>query len=80
MYKGVKHVKATNDYKLVLDFDNDEKRIFDVKPYLTFGRFSELNDLDKFQKVHVKFDTVEWENGLDLDPELLYDKSTKIDQ
>ena len=33
---------------------------------------------DKEQRVSVAFDTVEWKNGLDLDPEFLYDKSTEM--
>jgi hypothetical protein len=28
-----------------------------------------------FKKVRVSYDTVEWENGLDLDPEYLYEHS-----
>ena len=31
--------------------------------------------LDAFKKVRVAYDTVEWENGLDLDPEYLYRES-----
>ena len=75
MYKGVMSVVAMDDYKLLLRFDNNESRIFDVKPILSCGRFAELNDLNLFKKVRVSFDTVEWDNGLDLDPEYLYAKS-----
>ncbi len=77
MYAGITNVQAIKNYKLLLWFDNKEKRIFDVKPILSCGRFSELTDFSLFKKVHVSFDTVEWENGLDLDPEYLYDKSVK---
>lgn len=76
MYREVKNVKATDNHELILDFDNEEKRVFDVKPILSYGRFSELEDLSAFKRVHISFDTVEWENGLDLDPEYLYEKST----
>jgi hypothetical protein len=34
MYLGVKDVKPLSDYKLLLTFENDEKRYFDVSPYL----------------------------------------------
>jgi len=77
MYKGVTDVEATDDYKLFLWFDNKEKRVFDVSTILSFGRFSELKDLSLFKSVRVSFDTVEWDNGLDLDPEYLYRKSKK---
>ena len=79
MYAGVIDVQATDDYKLILSFDNSEKRIFDITPFLSFGRFSELKDLALFKKVRVSFDTIEWDNGLDLDPEYLYNKSKKAD-
>lgn len=79
MYLGVKEVTALKDYMLLLVFENGEKRIFDVKPYLSYGKFSELRDENLFKAVQVKFDTVEWPNGLDLDPELLYEKSIETE-
>ena len=78
MYKSVIKVVPTDDYKLILSFDKDEQRIFDVSPILNLGKFSELQDLEKFKKVRVCFDTIEWENGLDLDPEYLYEKSIQV--
>ncbi len=75
MYHGVKSVKATEDYRLILRFDNDERRVFDVRPLLSTGRFRELSSPEAFRKVRVAFDTIEWENGLDLDPEYLYERS-----
>ena len=78
MYKSITKVVPIDNYKLILSFGKEEQRIFDVFPILNFGKFSELQDLETFKKVHVSFDTIEWENGLDLDPEYLYEKSTKI--
>lgn len=75
MYRSVTDVKPTDDFKLVLCFDNAEQKTFDASAILSCGRFSELKDLEQFKKVHVAFDTIEWENGLDLDPEYLYSKS-----
>jgi hypothetical protein len=34
--------------------------------------------LSMFNTVHVSFDTVEWNNEADLDPELLYKESQVI--
>ena len=78
MYKSITKVIPTDDYKLILSFDKEEQRIFDVSPILNLGKFSELKDLATFKKVHVCFDTIEWDNGLDLDPEYLYEKSTQM--
>jgi hypothetical protein len=75
MYLGIVDVKPLEDFHLEITFENNEKRIFDAKPYLSKGIFSELQNTQFFNTVHVSFDTIEWENGADLDPELLYEKS-----
>ena len=75
MYPTVTSVQATDDYKLILNFDNSEQRVFDMQPILNFGRFSELKNINEFKKVHIAFDSIEWNNELDLDPEYLYEKS-----
>ena len=80
MYLGVKKVTALSDFMLLLVFENGEKRIFDVKPYLLYGKFTELRDEKLFKTVQVKFDTVEWSNQLDLDPELLYKMSIEAEK
>ena len=77
-YPGVSSVEATDGHRLILGFGNGEQRVFDVTPRLVFGRFRELAAPDVFRKVRVAFDTVEWENGLDLDPEYLYERSQPI--
>ena len=78
MYLAVVDVKPLDDYKLFLTFENNENRIFDVSPYLKIGMFKELSDVSMFKTVKVNFDTIEWENQLDLDPELLYKESLKV--
>ena len=78
MYHAITEVKPLINYTLELIFDSKEIRIFDLEPYLSVGRFRELADIGKFRQVKVKYDTIEWLNGLDLDPEFLYAKSIKI--
>ena len=75
MYLAIIDVKPLENYLLLLTFENNEKKIFDMKPYLDKGIFSELKDEKKFRSVRVSFDSIEWCNQADLDPELLYDKS-----
>jgi len=75
MYLAVIDVEPLNDYKLLLTFENGEKRIFDVSPYLDKGIFQELKNEDKFKTVRVSFDSIEWCNQADLDPEFLFEKS-----
>ncbi len=75
MYLGIIDVTPLDNYKLELTFENKEKRIFDFVPYLKTGIFSELSDKNLFKSVFVSFDTIEWKNGADLDPEILYEES-----
>ena len=79
MYLAIKDVKPQGNYLLLLTFENGEKRQFDMKPYLDFGIFQELRDLKLFKTVRISFDSIEWDNEADLDPEILYQKSIKID-
>jgi hypothetical protein len=75
LYPGVKTVQPLPDYRLVVCFDNGDKRVFDAAPLLQIGRFRELASQEAFEQVRVVFDTVEWSNGLDLDPEYLHEHS-----
>lgn len=75
MYLAVKDVKAMDNYKLILTFENNEKKLFDMTPYLELGVFKTLKDENLFKTVKVSFDTIEWSNGADIDPETLYEDS-----
>ena len=79
MYPAVISVKPLENYKLELKFDDSMTKIFDVAPFLEIGKFKELKDVSMFSQVFVSFDTIEWKNGLDLDPELLYEKSVSVE-
>ncbi len=77
MYPSVTAVSPAADYTLVVEFENGERGKLDMKPYLGFGVFQRLKDSAEFRKVHIAFDTIEWESGVDLDPEFVYTKSEK---
>ncbi|MEJ2743655.1 MAG: DUF2442 domain-containing protein [Gammaproteobacteria bacterium] len=77
MYPAVKHVSPTEDYLLSIDFDNGEIGVLDMKPYLDFGIFQRLKERNAFNRVRVSFDTIEWDSGIDLDPEFVYNKSQR---
>jgi hypothetical protein len=79
MLIGIKSVQPMKNYKLLLTFANEERKIFDVNPYLQTGIFSELKDDNIFKSVHVAFDTIEWSNGADLCPEVLYTESVPVE-
>ncbi len=77
MYPSVKHVTPTEDYLLSIDFNNGERGVLDMKPYLDFGIFQRLKERNAFNRVRVSFDTIEWDSGVDLDPEFVYSKSQR---
>ena len=79
MYLAVKAVKPLENYLLLLTFENGEIRQFDMKPYLDFGIFRELKDMELFNTVKTGFDTIEWDNEADFDPEILYLKSQELE-
>lgn len=79
MYPAVKEVIPGNDYILTVTFDNGECGFLDMKPALEFGVFQRIKDKDAFKRVKVSFDTIEWECGVDLDPEYVYEKCMTIE-
>ena len=69
MYPAVKEVIPRDDSMLTVVFENGETGMLDMKPMLDFGVFRTLKNSDAFKRVHVAFDTIEWDCGVDLDPE-----------
>ena len=75
MYYAVINVQPLNDYLLQLTFKTGEQKLFDMKPYLNIGIFKALKDESIFNTASISFDTVEWSNKADIDPETLYKNS-----
>ncbi len=71
-------VTPLTEYMLRLKFKNGEEKVFDMKPYLDIGIFKMLKDETIFKTVKVSFDTVEWANEADIDPETLYHESVEL--
>jgi Protein of unknown function (DUF2442) len=78
MNPSVKFVQPNKDFTLNLTFDNNERKTFDVKPYLEYGVFKELKDLSLFYSVKPFLGTVQWQNEQDFCPDTLYLESAKL--
>lgn len=76
--ESVVRVLPREDYQLEIEFSTGEVRLFDVRPYLDKGVFSQLKDRTLFARAFVAFDTVCWPNELDIAPETLYIKSVPV--
>ena len=70
-------VKPLPGYKLFLRYETDERKIFDVVPYIDGEWFGKLKDLDYFNAVRIGGNTVEWEDGQDIAPHELYEYSVQ---
>lgn len=71
-------VKPLQNYMLEIEFDNGEKKKFDVKPYLNHKAFEDLKDIEIFNSVKIAGLSIEWENGADICPDELYNNSCEI--
>jgi hypothetical protein len=78
VYPAISEVLANKDFSLSFVLETGEKRSLDMKPYLDFGVFKKPRDFERFKRVRIAFDTVEWDDGVDLDPEFVYQKSTSL--
>ena len=71
-------VTPIDNYFLLIRFNNNEKKKFDVKPYLSFKPFAELKSPTLFASVKVAGLSIEWLHGQDICPDELYYNSLPI--
>jgi len=74
----VKSVQTQDNHCLLLTFENGEKRIFDLKPYLNKGIFARLKNVALFKTARVVSGSVEWHGEIDLSYDTLYLESTPV--
>jgi hypothetical protein len=74
----VKQVRPLNDYRIEVEFENGERRLFDMKPYLQRGVFVRLQNRAAFQAARVVAGSVEWPGEVDLSYDTLYLESRPI--
>ena len=68
------------DYRLLVEYATGERKIFDVKPYITGDWYGELEDLDTFNTVRPCGTTVKWKGGQDIAPDELYCNSVPFNK
>ena len=72
-------VKPLEQYRLLITFDNNEQRIFDVAPYLNDDFFAPLCNPSIFETAKINPLTVEWAGGIDICPDELYYNSKPLE-
>jgi hypothetical protein len=71
-------VKPADNYTVKVWFNNGEKGIFDVKPYLDYEVFQPLKEEKMFKTVRPFVGTIQWANEADLCPDTVYLDTIKI--
>ncbi|MCH7733155.1 MAG: DUF2442 domain-containing protein [Candidatus Marinimicrobia bacterium] len=77
MLLDVVSVEPHKDNTLLLIFENQEKRLFDMTPYLDKKPFTKLKGSPLFMKATVAYSTVVWPGNIDIAPETLWDNSKR---
>lgn len=78
MLLDIVRVEPQPAYRLLLEFENHEQRIFDLSPYLEIGVFRQLKDARLFDAAHIEGGTVAWPGEIDIAPETLYLESAPV--
>lgn len=68
-------VEALPDYRLLITFDNGERRVLDVKSYLESDPYTALRDKELFNNVKLAGLIAEWRPRLDMGLDILYNES-----
>jgi len=78
--RKVKAIKVFDNLTMLITFENDEKRVFDLEDILEMQAFQKLEDVDKFKSAKIINGTVTWLNGeIDLAPQYMYEISYEFD-
>lgn len=68
-------VEPRRDNTLLVVFENQEQRLFDMTPYLEKKPFSKLKGSPLFMRATVAYGTVVWPGNIDIAPETLLERS-----
>ncbi|MGD1700639.1 DUF2442 domain-containing protein [Dapis sp. BLCC M229] len=75
MLEDIIEVNHQENYLLHLKFEDGKEGIVDISQLIKFtGIFAKLQDINYFKtvKLNPEWGTIYWENGADLDPDVLY--------
>lgn len=72
MNRYLKNLTPLPDYRLLLNFENGETRVFDAAPYLERGIFERIQHPGLFALARVLAGSVEWPGEFDFSYDTLY--------
>ncbi len=65
-------IEILDNYQIGIKFENEEKKVFDMKKYINKKFYQKLRNVEYFKKAKIFGNTIQWENGEDIAPENLY--------
>ncbi len=69
----VRAVQPLEPFKVELTFQDGTRKLVDLDPFLRGPIFESIRqNLDLFRAVKVVGSTIGWDNGADIDPDVLY--------
>ncbi len=75
-------VKYLSNYKLEIEFDNQEKRIADFKEFLFKEHSimtSQFRDTERFKNVYIEYGHLTWEDGqMDISAQSVYNNKFSL--
>ena len=78
VYPVLKSAIPLDNHCLILEFGENERRLYDFKPNLTHKFYNQLIEISLFKNVSVNDGEIEWVTGQDFCPHTLYEKSISI--
>ncbi len=72
-------VTALDDFELLLEYVNGERRRFDMKPLLVMKPWTRIASRATFELVRVDYGTAVWPGNVDVAPETLYVDSVRVE-
>ena len=74
----VRAVEPLDGYNVRVEFEDGTQKTLDLKSYLRGPIFASIrDDLAVFRTVKVPEGTITWDNGADIDPDVLYYEELK---
>jgi hypothetical protein len=78
MIPKIKSVRVEREYKLIVEYEDGKTKVLDFEKLFNRNLFLSLKEKEIFSTARVVFDTVEWNNGIDIDPEDLFEEAEEI--
>ena len=66
-------VRVLEAYTLLVTFANGTQKTYDMEPELKLPIYEKLKDTDFFLQAHIKYNTVVWDEDVDVSPYALYE-------